>query len=136
MTAPTEHHPDPHHETAPQHDPPDMWHDHAADARPQHAHGRTLKAKAVILIGIGLFITVMTATFVVYQYYVWYTTRMLNDRASPEQRVMYRERQDLRKRTLDQLDTEQPLWRDHDTVVVPLSSAMDTVIENYATEDR
>lgn len=136
MTTPPEHKIDPHHETVPLHDPPDAWHDHSVDPRPQQAHGRTLDSRAVILVGLGLFATVMIATFIVYQYYVWYTTRMLTERASVEQRMVYTDRIENQQAALNQLGSEQYLWRDHDTVLVPLDTAMDQVISTYQGEGR
>lgn len=131
-----EHHRDPHHETPPMHDPVDPWHDHSHDPRPQRAHGGTLNARAVILIGIGLFLAVMVSTGIVYQYYVWYTTRMLDERASLGVRMSYKERMETKSKTVAQIAAEKPEWRDHDTVVVPFSRAVDEVVSRYEGGER
>lgn len=132
----SEHPRDPHHETAPLHDPVDAWHDHSADPKPKEAHGRTLNAKAVIAIGAGLFVTIMMTTMVVYQYYVWYTTRMLNERATPQQRMQYTDRMELQSLAKRQVAAEDPVWRDHDTVLVPFNTAVDQVVATYKGEGR
>ena len=124
-------HIDPHHETAPLHDPPDPWHAHTPEEKPQQPHAEVMNARAVILVGVGLFVSVVVTVVIIYQYYVWYTSRMLDERATQVQRMNYKERVIVRDRVLADLRSAEYGWVDHDTVRVPIDVAINEVIEEY-----
>jgi len=66
------------HETAPLHDAPDDWHDHARDEKPQHAHAEVGNAPLITGVGVGLFLVIVFACVAVYAYYTWYITARLS----------------------------------------------------------
>ncbi len=75
------HHGPGHHEhavTPPFHDTPDPWHRHSPAEKPQRAHGEATSFKQVLGIGLGSFLIVTITVYIVYGYYTWYTTDILN----------------------------------------------------------
>jgi hypothetical protein len=60
------------------HDPIDPWHDHSHDEKPQNAHAEVGNARAIMGIGIALFMVIVVAVISVYAYYTWYITERLN----------------------------------------------------------
>lgn len=66
-------------ETPPLHDPIDPWHDHTKDEKPQHAHAEVGNARAIIGIGVGLFMIIVLSVVAVYAYYTWYLARRLSE---------------------------------------------------------
>lgn len=66
------------HETPPLHDPVDPWHDHSHDQKPQPAHAEVGNARAIMGIGLALFMVIVVAVISVYAYYSWYVTQQLS----------------------------------------------------------
>jgi hypothetical protein len=80
-------HPHPHAhvaETPVLHDAPDEWHDHSHDEKPQHAHAEVGNARAIMSIGISLFLVIVFACVAVYAYYMWFLANRLNQQEVAE----------------------------------------------------
>lgn len=65
------------HETPPLHDPPDPWHDHSHDEKPQQAHAEVGNAALITGIGVTLFMAIVVSVILIYGYYVWFITERL-----------------------------------------------------------
>lgn len=60
------------------HDAIDAWHDHTRDEKPQIAHSEVGNAKAIMGVGVALFLVIVAAVVAVYAYYTWYITERLD----------------------------------------------------------
>jgi hypothetical protein len=71
-------HPHQHHLSPDTHDPPDQWHKHTPEEKPQSPHGEVANAPVIMLVGLGSFLIVVATIILTYGYYTWYTTKLLD----------------------------------------------------------
>lgn len=130
----SDHHPK--HVTPDEHDPPDAWHSHTPDEKPQHAHGEVANAGLIIAVGAMMFVGLIVTVCIVYGYYVWYTTKLLERQEGPGtgQEAAYLEYRNNSKDKFSQyswVPEEAPIVP-KDTVQVPLDVAARKVVTKYA----
>lgn len=124
----------PKHVTPDEHDPPDAWHQHSAQEKPQHAHGEVANAGLIMGVGLFMFLGLVVTVVIVYGYYVWYTTDLLNRQ---EKHGLEAAALEYRNGALNRFDDyawvrEDPPIVPKDTVQVPFDLAARKVATKYA----
>lgn len=128
-------HPHPEHAaiTPPDIEPPDEWHSHTADHRPQKAHGELANAHLIVFFGIGSFAIVFVCALAVYMYYIKYSTGLLDKAEFGAAAGAGFEKDALQYRRSSLADlADGYAWADHDTVQLPIADAMQKVAKQYA----
>jgi hypothetical protein len=128
------------HVTPDEHDLPDQWHAHAAEEKPQHAHGEIANAGAIIGVGLLMFAGLVVTVVITYGYYVWYTAGLLDRQEVVALREgIERDSLEYKRTMLDNFKgyhwvAEEPPIVPRDTVQVPLEAAMKKVAAQYAAK--
>ncbi|MBX3357951.1 MAG: hypothetical protein KF745_05940 [Phycisphaeraceae bacterium] len=66
--------------TPPDHEAPDAWHaHHAGEDVPHAAHGELADSHLVLFYGVGAFVVVVVASLLIYLYFIFEATRLLNE---------------------------------------------------------
>jgi hypothetical protein len=113
-----------HHLSVDQHDPPDEWHLHTDEDKPQHAHGEVANAHLIMAVGIACFVLVVATIAITYGYYTWYTTRLLDQvqGQDPAYRQYGMEGPALSARASAQQDLRGYSWVEPAPPVVPVGT--------------
>jgi hypothetical protein len=127
-------HDHPKHVTPDEHDRPDAWHAHAPEEKPQHAHGEVANAGLIMGVGLLMFAGLVVTVVIVYGYYVWYTTKLLNrqEMTGLEQAAVAYRTESQQNFTDYRWVREDPPVVPKDTVQIPLELAARKVATKYA----
>ena len=128
----------PKHVTPDEHDLPDEWHQHPAGVRPQQAHGEVANARLIMGVGVLMFAGLLVTIGVIYGYYIWYTTGLLDKQEATGLESTYVEYRSKAAQRLDGYSwlAEDPPIVPKDTVQGPLNAAARKVATKYATLGR
>jgi hypothetical protein len=128
----------PKHATPDEHDLPDEWHQHPPGTRPQNAHAEVANAHLIMGVGVLMFIGLIATIAVVYGYYTWYTTGLLDKQEKVGLEASYIEYRNGAAQRLDEYSwlAEDPPIVPKDTVQGPLDVAARKVATKYATLGR
>lgn len=131
-------HDHPKHVTPDEHDPPDSWHQHAAEEKPQHAHGEVANPGLILGVGALMFAGLVATVVIVYGYYTWYTTDLLNrqEMIGLEQAALTYRADTFKKFSDYGWVREEPPVVPKDTVRIPLEQAAKKVATRYATQTK
>lgn len=133
-----EHHKHLKHVTPDEHDPPDQWHAHGPQEKPQHAHGEIANAWLITGVGVLMFFGLIVTVAITYGYYVWYTAGLLEQQEVAALRQgMEREALEYKHECFEDFKgyhwvAEEPPVVPKDTVQIPLDAAMKKVAAQYA----
>lgn len=126
------------HVTPDEHDAPDAWHQHSAQEKPQHSHGEVANARLIIGVGALMSALLVATVVIVYGYYTWYTTKLLDKQelANPGNGLEL-EAREYKGRTLDDFQGYHWVAEDApvvpaDTVQIPIDIAKKKVAAQYA----
>lgn len=123
-------------------EPPDQWHAHTADEKPQEAHGENVNAPIVLIYGTVAFVFIAVCVVATAIYFNWYATRLKIDREErpdlvesgvPSVRDQYNA---LRADVAKQM-TEYG-WADSttNTYRIPLAKARERVLAQYQSAGK
>jgi hypothetical protein len=131
-------HDHPKHVTPDEHDPPDAWHQHSVEEKPQHAHGEVANAGLIMGVGLLMFLGLVATVVIVYGYYTWYTTKLLNaqEKTGLEQAVLTYRAESFKKFADYNWVREEPPIVPKDTVRIPLDAAARKVATKYASQTK
>ncbi len=125
-----------HQTTAHDAEAPDAWHTHTIDEHPQQAHAENIDAPRVIVVGVIGFLIVVASILFVVVYFSWYVNRLKTEREAfvetTGQPAIHTPALSARAEILNSAFTTHGVVNaEQQTVRVPMTSAMNRVVEMY-----